>query len=127
MTDNQKKIISQVLFQLDSSTAVQEETVLKMVEMFDGINHQLGAALLTDREKKEIIAELHARLSVRMDRGGCVKDKDHTPWYNAAKAELLSNYWDRYQLYLRREQPTSRCKCSDYRLFRTAFKYLSLR
>lgn len=104
MTDTQKKIISQVLFQLDATSAVQEETVLKMVEMFDGFNHQLGAALLTDQEKKEVIAELHARLSVRMDRGGCVKDKDHTPWYNAAKAEHPSNYWDRYQLYLRREQ-----------------------
>lgn len=77
MTDNQKKIISQVLFQLDSSTAVQEETVLKMVEMFDGINHQLGAALLTDREKKEIVAELHARLSVRMDRGVRKRQRPH--------------------------------------------------
>ena len=93
-----------VLLQLDANTSVSEEQITQLVSMFDAFNVQYGAAALTENEKAEVIAELHAKLFVRIDRGACVKDKEHTPWYNAAKSELPSKFWDRYQLYLRKEQ-----------------------
>ena len=68
MTSNQEKIIRGVLVQLDAGEAVDEEKIDGLVEVLRILNP------ISDDEKTEVIKELHSRLSVRMDRGACVKE-----------------------------------------------------
>lgn len=75
-----------------------------MVDLYIKQGQMLGITPLTDEEREEVIATLHASLFVRIDRGHCLKEKDHTPWYMAAKAELPGKFWDRYRIYLQKEQ-----------------------
>lgn len=106
MTDNQKNIIGTILMNTSSSTVpVTEDLVSQMVDMYDKANSMMfGTSRLTYDEREEVIAELHAALFVKIDRGHFVKEKDHTPWYMAAKAENSSKFWDRYRLYLLKEK-----------------------
>ena len=104
MNDNQKKIVGTVLMNFTPSTVVTEEMIEKMVDMYDNTNSiMFGIPRLTAEERKEVIAELHSKLFVHMDHGHYVKEKDHKPWYIAAKANMSSNFWDRYRLYLLKE------------------------
>ena len=102
MTESQKKIMSTVLVQINPGTIVDEQMITSLVHgnclMLSITDPTLPP--LTEDEKKEVIIELQTRLSIRMDRGACVKQKDHVPWYYAAKAKLPSNFWDRYRTYL---------------------------
>lgn len=98
MTSNQEKIIRGVLVQLDAGEAVDEEKIDGLVEVLRILNP------ISDDEKTEVIKELHSRLSVRMDRGACVKEKNHVSWYYGAKRELPTTFWDRYKIYLQKEQ-----------------------
>ena len=82
MTNNQKKVIGQALMQFDEDTAVTEENISKYVDVLSMLNP------LTEDQKAEVIRELHSKLEVRIDHGACVKEKNHTPWYNAAKASM---------------------------------------
>ena len=106
MTEHQKNIIGMILMSLGSgNTPVTEELITKLVDMFDNMNATgLGTARLTKKEREEVIAELHASLLVKIDRGHFLKEKDHVPWYMAAKAETYSKFWDRYRLYLLKEK-----------------------
>lgn len=102
MTDSQKKVMSTVLVQINPGTVIDEAMISRLV---DGNCMMLSITdptlpPLTDEEKKEVVAELQTRLSVRMDRGACVKEKNHVPWYYAAKAKLPSHFWDRYRTFL---------------------------
>lgn len=102
MTDSQKKIISTVLVQINPGTVVDEQMITTLVHA-NCLMLPLtdpGLLPLTEAEKAEVIAELQTRLAVRMDRGACVKEKNHVPWYYAAKAKLPSHFWDRYRTYL---------------------------
>ncbi len=98
MTENQKKVIGMTLMQFDANVTVTEEAILNFVNVFSMVNP------LTGEEKVEVIRELHSRLSVRIDRGACVREKDHVPWYNAAKAGIRPVFWERYRMYLQKEQ-----------------------
>lgn len=98
MTENQQKVIGLSLIQLSADAAVTEEAIAACVNAFSVINP------LTDTEKEEVIRELQSRLAVRIDRGACVREENHTPWYNAAKASIMPAFWNRYRLYLQREQ-----------------------
>ena len=98
MTNNQKKVIGQALMQFDEDTAVTEENISKYVDVLSMLNP------LTEDQKAEVIRELHSKLEVRIDHGACVKEKNHTPWYNAAKASMNPEFWNRYRIYLQREQ-----------------------
>lgn len=105
MTDAQKNIVGAVLILLNNSrVAVTEEIISQMVDMQEKMGIFTGADPLTEAEREEVIASLHAALLVRIDRGHCIKEKDHTPWYIAAKANQSSNFWDRYSIYLQKEQ-----------------------
>ena len=102
MTDSQRKIISTVLVQINPGTVVDEQMVTTLVHancLMLPVTDP-GLLPLTEAEKAEVIAELQTRLAVRMDRGACVKEKNHVPWYYAAKAKLPSHFWDRYRTYL---------------------------
>lgn len=91
---NQESVIAHVLMQIRPDTIVDEATIAKYVSVFEILNP------LSDEESMAVIAELQTRLSVRMDRGACVREKDHISWFYAAKGELPSAFWDRYRTYL---------------------------
>lgn len=98
MTENQQKVIGQCLIQFSEDVAVTEEAITNYVNVFSMINP------LTDTEKKEVIRELQSKLAVRIDRGACVREENHTPWYNTAKASIEHAYfWDRYRQYLQKQ------------------------
>lgn len=98
MTENQKKVIGMTLMQFDANAPVTEAAILNFVNVFSMVNP------LTEEEKTEVIRELHSRLSVRIDRGACVKEENHVPWYNTAKAGIRPIFWERYRMYLQKEQ-----------------------
>lgn len=106
MTDNQKNIIGSILMNMSNNTQpITEEMIEKLVDMNDSMNAMMyGTPPLTPEERAQVIAELHAKLFIRIDRGHFVKEKDHNPWYMAAKVELHSKFWDRYRLYLLKEK-----------------------
>ena len=106
MTDNQKNIIGSILMNMSNNTQpITEEMIEKLVDMNDSMNTMMyGTPPLTPEERTQVIAELHAKLFIRIDRGHFVKEKDHNPWYMAAKAKLPSKFWDRYRLYLLKEK-----------------------
>ena len=106
MTDNQKNIIGSILMNMSNNTQpITEEMIEKLVDMNDSMNAMMyGTPPLTPEERAQVIAELHAKLFIRIDRGHFVKEKDHNPWYMAAKVELSSKFWDRYRLYLLKEK-----------------------
>lgn len=94
MTKNQDKVISLVLTDIEAGTVITEELISSKVDFFS------IAYPLNNDERHEVITNLHARLSIRMDRGSCVKEKDHITWYYTAKRNLDTTFWDRYRLYL---------------------------
>jgi len=106
MTDNQNNIIGTILMTMsNNATPVTEEFIARMVDIYDNANAMIpGTAHLTTEEKAEVIAVLHASLFVKIDRGHFVKEKDHAPWYMAAKADNSSKFWDRYRIYLQKEK-----------------------
>ena len=97
MTDNQKNIVGSILLNMSANTVpITEDMISKLVDMNDNMNSMMyGTPKLTQEERDEVIAALHAHLFVRIDRGHFVKENDHTPWYMAAKAENTSKFWDR--------------------------------
>ncbi len=105
MTDSQKKIISTVLVQINPGTIVDEQMISALVTANCTMLSITDPTLppLTEDEKKAVVAELQTKLAVRMDRGACVKEKNHVPWYYSAKAKLPSHFWDRYRTYLFRD------------------------
>lgn len=102
MTESQNKIMATVLVQINPGTVIDEDMISKLVAVNCATLPITDPTLppLTEDEKKEVVAELQTRLAVRMDRGACVKEKNHVPWYYSAKAKLPSHFWDRYRTYL---------------------------
>lgn len=94
MTTNQEAVISHVLMQIEPNAVVDEDKIKGYIAVFKMLNP------LTIDEEEEVIKELHSRLSVRMDRGACVKDRNHVTWYYSAKRDIQSVYWNRYRTYL---------------------------
>ncbi len=94
MTANQESIISHVLMQIQPDTVVDEKTIKGYIQVFKMLNP------VSDTEEEEIVRELHAKLSVRMDRGACIKEKDHISWYYSAKKDINPIFWNRYCTYL---------------------------
>lgn len=98
MTTNQETVISHVLMQITPGVVVDEDTIKGYVGVFKMLNP------LSAQEEDEVLKELHSRLSVRMDRGACVKEKDHVTWYYSAKRNITPVYWDRYRTYLMKSE-----------------------
>lgn len=98
MTNNQETVISHVLMQLAARTVVSEEDIRKIISIFEQLNP------LSPEEEEEVVRELHSRLSIRMDRGACVKDKNHVSWYYTAKRDIQPLFWKRYRTYLMKSQ-----------------------
>lgn len=94
MNEAQNKVLSFVMLQMAGLKEIKEEQIIEFVNVFCMLNP------LTEDEKEFVIKELHARLSIKMDRGACVKEKDHTPWYYSAKKDIQPIFWDRYKSYL---------------------------
>lgn len=97
MNKNQEKVISLVMIDIDPGTIISEDIIKEKVGFFS-IPYPLS-----ESEKVEVISTLHTKLSIRMDRGSFVKEKDHVTWYYSAKKELPTDFWDRYRIYLSKE------------------------
>lgn len=97
MTENQQNVIGHTLMQFSTGSVVTEDEITKYVNVFSIVNP------LTDTEKSEVIKELQSKLAVRIDRGACIREKRHTPWYHAAKAKITPAFWSRYRLHLQKE------------------------
>lgn len=106
MTDNQKNIIATILVNISAiKKPIPEEQITGLVDMYDQANSMgFGTPRLSEKERKEVITELHTVLQIKIDRGHFVKEGDHAPWYMAAKANNPSKFWDRYRLYLIKEK-----------------------
>ena len=105
MTEIQNNIVGKVLMDAGVMTIpITEEWITMMVDSYVKQAALMGAAALTEAEKEDVITTLHSRLFIKIDRGHCLKEKDHTPWYMAAKVDQPSNFWDRYRIYLQKEQ-----------------------
>lgn len=102
VTDSQNKIISYVMISINPGETLSEEKITGLVDAFSKMEP------LSDKEKEEVIKTLHTRLEIRMDRGAFVKEKDHKSWYNNAKKDLKTDFWDRYVTYLINEKGLSR-------------------
>ena len=96
MTENQQSVVSLVLTQIKPGDVVNENDIGIYVNVFSTINK------LSESEKEEVVRHLHEKLSVRMDKGAVVREKNHVSWYYAAKKEIDSLYWERYKLYLQK-------------------------
>lgn len=94
VTTNQETIISHVLMQVKPDAVVDEATIKGYINVFKVLNP------ITAEEEDEVIKELHSKLSVRMDRGACIREKDHVTWYYSAKKDIEPTYWNRYCTYL---------------------------
>ena len=105
MTEQQSNIISMVLMQIKPGTApISEDMISNMVNAYEQLSVQFGNQPLTKKERDEVIAELHSQLMIQINRGHYVKEKDHIPWYNTARANFTNKFWNRYRLYLIQEQ-----------------------
>ena len=106
MTEKQKTVVATILVNISlSKKTIPEEKITALVDMYDQMNSMsLGTPRLSEKERKEVIAELHTVLQIKIDRGHFVKEGDHAPWYMAAKANNPSKFWDRYRLYLIKEK-----------------------
>ncbi len=82
MTPNQMAIIGHVLMQIAPGAVVDEKIVKNYIDVFKMLNP------ISDKEEDELIKELHSQLSIRMDHGACVKEKNHVSWYYDAKKEI---------------------------------------
>ena len=80
MTDNQNNIIGKILMDMSASVIPATEAMIAMmVDMYDTSNAMtLGTARLTPEERDQVIAELHASLCVKIDRGHFVKERDQS-------------------------------------------------
>lgn len=94
VTANQETIISHVLMQVKPDTVVDEATIKGYINVFKVLNP------ISAEEEEEVIRELHSKLSVRMDRGACIREKNHVTWYYSAKKDIEPTYWNRYCTYL---------------------------
>jgi len=97
MNDNQKMIISLVSVAIPANTVVEETTINNFVSSFSMMYP------LDKNEESEVLKVLHSRLAIRMDRGAFIEDKNHIKWYDAAKKDIITEFWDRYLLYLRND------------------------
>ena len=91
-----QQIIEQLVCVLVSSQKkyTTEEDIVKAVEKARGIQQ------ISDEEADEVVKDLESKLFVKIDRGSFLKDKNHKPWYLAAKKDITPKYWDRYRKYL---------------------------
>ena len=94
MTEKQKTVVATILVNISlSKKTIPEEKITALVDMYDQMNSMsLGTPRLSEKERKEVIAELHTFLQIKIDRGHFVKDGDHATWYMAAKANTPSKF-----------------------------------
>lgn len=94
MNSNQEMVVSLVLMQVASVAEITEDLLAGYVNAYSIPNP------LSDIEKAEVLAHLQTKLYVRMDRGACIKEKNHVSWYYSAKRTMDTAFWDRYRTYL---------------------------
>lgn len=94
MNENQSKVTSYVIMQLEKKNKVTIEEIKKFVDFFSQVNP------LSEDEKKEVIQEVQAKIQIKIDKGILITEKNHKPWYLNAKGEINPLFWERYRSYL---------------------------
>ena len=74
MTNDQEQIIAHVQLQIKPDEEVSEARISKLVNIFRALNP------ISDEEAQEVITELQTKLAIKMDRGACIKEKNHVSW-----------------------------------------------
>lgn len=97
MTNDQEQIIAHVQLQIKPDEEVSEAKIAQLVNIFRALNP------ISDEEAQEVITELQTKLAIKMDRGACVKEKNHVSWYYAKKKDISPKFWLRYSTYLYKE------------------------
>ena len=100
MTENQALVVSHVLMQVKPNQVMDEAQITSLARSFAGITEISSGVKFSEEEIKEIVAELQTKLVVRMDRGACIKSKNHVSWYYSAKGTIPNAFWNRYTTYL---------------------------
>lgn len=87
-------VIEMVKDEKEITTQIIEDTLRIYVSYFH----------MNSEEESAVVKNVESKLQVRIDRGVCVKEKKHKPWYHAAKSIINAQYWDRYVQYLNYKQ-----------------------
>lgn len=98
MTECQEEIIAHVQLQIKPGEEINESKISQLVTVFRSITP------ISDEEADEVIAELQTRLAIKMDRGACIKERNHVSWYYAKKKDIKPKFWTRYTTYLYKEE-----------------------
>lgn len=97
MNENQKKVATLVIMQLDGKEKVESAEIRKFIDAFATCNP------LTDIEKKEVLREVESKIQINIEKGILITEHSHLPWYNSAKSDINPRFWNRYKLYLRQQ------------------------
>lgn len=97
MNENQKKVATLVIMQLDGKEKVESAEIRTFIDAFATCNP------LTDIEKKEVLREVESKIQINIEKGILITEHSHLPWYNSAKSDINPRFWNRYKLYLRQQ------------------------
>lgn len=97
MNENQERVLSFVIQQLDGEEKVESEDIMNLINVFAQINP------LTEEQKKEVLRDVQTKIQISIDKGVLITEKSHLPWYNSAKGNIAPKFWNRYKLYLRHQ------------------------
>ena len=100
MTDEKKceKVIGLVITMVTDEAEITTQIIKDRVKLFAAFYP------LSSEEESFVVKSIESRLQVKINRGVYVKEKTHKPWYHAAKADIDSKYWGRYDKYLKNKQ-----------------------
>lgn len=85
----------------NNTTPIDEQEIAYLVELADNLESIANKRQkLSAEEKNEVITALHSALCVKINRGHIIREREHKPWYMAAKARNDSKFWNRYRQYL---------------------------
>src|SRR5688572_10222242 len=75
-----------------------EDEVRDLAERLRGI----PIYAIDDNEFGVVLRRIHARLQIDMDTGTIIAE-EYQPWLSGKKPEIKPYYWERFDLYLKRE------------------------
>lgn len=80
---------------LHSDGPIDEDSLDALINQFRPL-----VSGITDEEADIVRKRLQAKFFVNMDKGQLLKEKNHESWYQNAKKDSKTHFWDRYREYL---------------------------
>lgn len=97
MNDLQRMLKNMVVMFISSNTTLEETTIDDKLTEVSGMP---TFSVLTNEEIEEVKASIKSEVSIKLDRGVLIEEKNHEKWFLARKAQLSMKYWERYKKYL---------------------------